>query len=87
MNTVQKNFYVDDCLKSVISSEHAVEFVDQLRELLSKDGFRLTKWLCNKPEVTESIPKDERAPSVLDLDLNKERLPVQQTLGLKWDME
>jgi len=24
---------------------------------------------------------------VLDLDLGQERLPVQRTLGLKWDME
>ena len=75
VNTVKKNFYVDECLKSVISTEHAVEFVDQLRELLSKGGFPLTKWLCNKPKVIESIPEVERAPSVLDLDLNKERLP------------
>ena len=75
VNTVKKNLYVNDCFKSVKSSERAVEFVD------------LTKWLCNKPEVIESIAKVERAPSVLDLELNKERLPVQRTLGLKWDME
>ena len=35
----------------------------------------------------ESISEVERAPFVLDLDLNKERLPVQRSLGLKWDID
>ena len=39
VNTVKKKFYVYDCLMLVKSSERAVEFVDQLRELLSKGGF------------------------------------------------
>ena len=87
VKTVKRNFYVDDCLKSVESSERAVDLAVQLSNLLAKGGFRLTKWLCNRPEVLESIPKDERAPSVLDLDLDKDKLPLQRALGLKWDME
>ena len=87
VKTVKRNFYVDDCLKSVESSERAVDLAVQLSNLLAKGGFRLTKWLCNRPEVLESIPKDKRAPSVLDLDLDKDKLPLQRALGLKWDME
>ncbi|XP_078351492.1 uncharacterized protein LOC144636211 [Oculina patagonica] len=60
VETVKKNFYVDDCLKSVESSTHAVNL---------------------------TIPESERASSVLDLDLDKERLPVERTLGLRWDMQ
>ena len=86
INAVKRNFYVDDCLKSVKSSGCAIEFVVQLRHLLSKGGFRLTKWLCNREEVLESTPESERAPSVLYLDSGQERLPAQRTLGLKWDM-
>ena len=78
---------MDDCLKSVESSAHAVNLAGQLRELLSRGGFRLHKWLSNRPEVMESIPESERASSVLDLDLDKGRLPVERTLGLKWDMQ
>ncbi|KAL9958183.1 hypothetical protein ACROYT_G035161 [Oculina patagonica] len=59
----------------------------QLRELLCRGGFRLHKWLNNRPEVMETIPERERASSVLDLDLDKERLPVERTLGLRWDMQ
>ena len=87
VNTVKRNFYVDDCLKSVRSVENAVEVVNQLREILSRGGFRLTKWSCNRSEVLDTIPQDEKAPSVLDLDLDKDKLPVQRTLGLHWDME
>ena len=85
VKNVKRNFYVDDCFKSVKSSETAADIVDQLRNILSKGGFRITKWLCRK--VLNSIPQVERAPSVLDLDLDKEKPPIQRTLGLHWDMK
>ena len=89
VKTVMRNVYVDNCtcLKSVKSSENAVEVADQLRNILSKGGLGLTKWLCNRPEVLNSIPQVERGPSVLDLDLDKEKPPIQRTLGLHWDMK
>ena len=87
IKTVERNLYVDDCLKSVKSSEQAVSLVDDLCDLLAKGGFGLTKWQCNRPEVLQSIPKDKRAQSMLKLDLLKDCLPIQRALGLKWDME
>ena len=87
VKTVKRNFYVDDCLKSLKSAEDAVEFVNQLQDILSKGAFRLTKWSCNRSEVLDSIPQVERAKSVLDLDLGKGELPIQRTLGLHWDMK
>ena len=68
--TVKRNFYVDDCLKSVKSAKNAVEFMHQLRS--PKGGFRLTKWLSNSSEVLDRISRVERAPSVLGLDLDKD---------------
>ena len=87
VKTVKKNFYVDDCLKSVESSAQAVNLAAQLRDLLSRGGFRLLKWFSSRPEVMETIPESERASSVLDLDLDKGRLPVERTLGLRWEMQ
>ena len=75
VKTVKRNFYVDDCLKSLKSAEDAVEFVDQLQDILSKGGFRLAKWSSNRSEVMDSIPQVERAKSVLDLDLGKGEPP------------
>ena len=45
--TVKKNMYVDDLMKSASLPEIAMRLSSQLRELLAKGGFRLTKWLSN----------------------------------------
>ena len=47
VDTVERNFYVDDCLKAVVDEDAAVDLVHDLRDLLSEGGFRLTKWLTN----------------------------------------
>ena len=69
VETVRKNFYVDDCLKSVQSEQDALRLTGQLRGLLAKGGFRLTKWLSNSRRVIESVPTSEIAGSVKNLDL------------------
>ena len=51
VKTVKRNFYVDDCLKSVKSVDCAIQIVVQLRDLFSKGGFRLTKWVSNNSKV------------------------------------
>ena len=76
VKSVKRNFYINDCLRPVKSYKNAVEVADQLRNIFSKGVFRLTKWLCNRPEVLNSIPQVERALSVLDLDLDKEKPPI-----------
>ena len=81
VKVVKENFYVDDCLASVEHEDKAIQLVDQLRSLLSKGGFRLTKWISNSRRVIESVPESERATSVKDLDL--EHLPTERALGIQ----
>ena len=85
--TVKRNFYVDDCLKSVRSEEEAVNTVRQLTKLLACGGFRLTKWLSNRRKVLEAIPQQERAKTLRGVDLDRESLPVDRALGIHWDAE
>ncbi|KAL9952797.1 hypothetical protein ACROYT_G040105 [Oculina patagonica] len=87
IDTVFRNFYVDDCLKSVPSTEEAIRLREDLSELLERGGFRLTKWSCNKKEVLETIPTSDIARSLVDLDLNADALPIERTLGIHWNME
>ena len=68
--TVDKNMYVDDLMKSVNSTERAIILAQQLRELLQKGGFKLNKWLRNDREVLTAIPEGERACSVVNLDID-----------------
>ena len=84
LSTVKNNFYVDDCLKALPSVEEALQHASVLRSLLSKGGFRLTKWISNSREVLETIPEEERAKEVRTLDLSKDDLPVERTFDVKW---
>ena len=87
VETVKRNFYVDDCLRSVATDTQAVRLAGQLRELLSKGGFRLTKWISNSKEVINSVPESERAPSVKDLDLDKNSALTERALGVQWNVQ
>ena len=61
VSAVEKNFYVDDCLLSVPTREMGIKIVKDLSSLLSKAGFRLTKWISNNQEVIDTIPKEKRS--------------------------
>ena len=71
IETVYRNFYMDDALKSVESEDKAIRLANQLRELMSRGGFNLTKWLSNSRKVIESLPEDSRASQVKSLDFDK----------------
>ncbi|XP_013408934.1 uncharacterized protein LOC106172673 [Lingula anatina] len=86
VETVRKNFYVDDCLKTLPDVETAVKFIPQLCELLESGGFKLTKWMSNKHEVLESIPVQERAKGV-EVNLSQQALPTERALGVYWNVE
>ena len=80
VSTVKNNFYVDDCLKALPSDEEASHHASDLRSLLSKGGFRLSKWISTSRRVLETIPVAERAKEVKTLDLSKDDLPVERAL-------
>ena len=87
VRSVERNFYVDDYLKSVESHEKAISSVDQLRNLLARGGFNLTKWVSNSRTVLKTIPRQHRASGVQDLDLGSEIRPVERALGVRWNVE
>ena len=85
--SVEKSFYVDDYLKSVESEEKVISSLDQLRNLLARGGFNLTKWVSNSRAVLKTIPRQLRANGVQDLDLGCAILPVERALGVRWNVE
>ena len=55
--SVEKNFYVDENLKSLESHEKlAISSVVQQRNLLARRGSNLTKWVSNSRSVLKKIP-------------------------------
>ena len=84
---MRRNFNVDDCLRSVTTKVKAKEQIDGLRQVCAKGGFRLTKFICNRRSVLESIPDEERSKDVKTLDLNYDELPIERALGVQWCVE
>ena len=87
INTVKRNFYVDDCLKSLPLEAAAIAHVTNLQALLSRGGFKLTKWVSNSRKVLRSIPESERSTEFRSLDLYKDELPARRALSIRWCVE
>jgi len=62
VETVQQNFYIDDCLSSIATNPEAIHLVGQLCKILSKGGFCLTNWISNSRDVISCILENKRAP-------------------------
>ena len=83
VDTVKRNFYVDDCLKSVATNPEAIRHVRELCELLSKGGFYLTIWISNSRDVISRVPEIERAPLAKNLDLCNNPALTERGLGMQ----
>ncbi|KAK2561740.1 hypothetical protein P5673_015118 [Acropora cervicornis] len=75
-----QNFYMDNLLKSVNDITTMSLLQQEMISLLARGGFRLNKW----SKVLSWIPSHELACPTLNLDLDN--LPVERTLGMKWNM-
>ncbi|KAK0137844.1 hypothetical protein N1851_025926 [Merluccius polli] len=87
IETVNRNFYMDDLLKSLPSEEDAVTMVKNLATICSKGGFTLTQWISNSREVLQSLPEDLKSKNLHELDLDRDKLPLDRALGLQWCIE
>jgi len=85
VDTVNRNFHVDDCLKSVATVPQTSRLAKKLVQLLAKGGFHLTKWISNSREALEEIPPGEKAPCIASLNL--EDLPIYCALGTQWEVD
>ena len=79
---VFKNFHVDDCLLSVTGVESAIQVVKDLRSLLSRGGFRLTKWLSSNEEVMRTIPDEDKFKSIKNVMPSSSLR--ERVLGVHW---
>ena len=84
-NAIENCFYVDDCLLSVPDSSTGITMVNNLRSLLSKAGFQLTKWLSNCTELMEGLPEDEWSKSCKIRALDDGR--DERVLGVNWEFD
>ncbi|XP_068221310.1 uncharacterized protein [Palaemon carinicauda] len=84
---IKEDFYVDDGLKSVATVEEAINLAKDSQMICKRGGFHLHKFVANNAEVLKAMCPDEVAQSVKNLDLTKDKLPVERTLGMEWCTE
>ena len=85
VKVVQRNFYMDDFLKSVRTPQEAIEIYQKVRDILIKGGFKLTKWIASDDEVKSHIPETDRSTKVVK---TFEAEPQSSSiLGLNWNVD
>lgn len=84
---VERQFYVDDGLTSVASPEQAVDLLVRTRHMLAESNLRLHKVASNSEQVMRALPEEDRAKDLKDLELGRDPLPLQRSLGLSWNLE
>lgn len=84
---VKRDFYVDDGLTSLPTSEEAISLFRRTQQILSDGGnIRLHKIASNSQTVMQAFPQHDLAKDLKDLDLGNDDLPLQRTLGQSWDL-
>jgi len=84
---VLQNFYVDDCLCATETDDDATELAHDLQTLCARGGFRLTKFVSNSRHLLASVSREDRGKQVKELNLNRDVLPAERVLGIKWTVQ
>ena len=86
-NFLRNDFYVDDGLRSVKTTEDAINLITKSQAMCAKAGLRLHKFASNSVEFLEAVAAEDRAKEIKDLDLRHDILPIQRSLGTYWCIE
>lgn len=83
---VERDFYVDDGLKSVPTEEDAINLLRNTQEMLATANIRLHKIASNRENVLKAFPVEDHAKDLRALDFTAETMPAQRSLGLLWNV-
>ena len=84
---VYNDFYVDDGLTSCSTTEEAVDLIKQTQAMLATANIRLYKIASNAVEVMKALPQEDRLDTLQNLDLQRDPLPPQRSLGVMWNLQ
>ena len=83
-NAVERNFYMDDFLKSMSNVADLIILSKIVMSVLQCHGFPLTKWISNSPDILHSLLTNEISTNIISLDLNTPI--VERALGMIWNI-
>lgn len=85
---ISSDFYVDDGLTSTSTAEQSVNLMKRTQAALYQNGhLRLHKIASNSQAVLKAFPQEDLAKDLASLDLSKDYLPIQRSLGLSWNLK
>ena len=84
---IHQEFYVDDGLKSLPTVQQAVDLISRTKQLCEKGGLHLHKFVSNSREVLKTVPEEDRAKNVREINLLHDDLPLERALGVQWCVE
>ena len=79
-NILEKNYYVDDIVKSLCTADETTEVTHKVKELCSKQGFNLFKFTSNKDDELKYTKKTNATDTYFVLG----HLPEDRALEVKW---
>ena len=80
---VQQEFYMDDYLDSVECPETALKLSQELIEMLKLGDFKLTKFISNVNDLSETLEPSVPVPQVKEIVQHP--TITSHVLGLRWD--
>lgn len=89
-NSILRNFYVDDLLKSVERNDTAVELAKDIKSKLFECGFNLRNFVSNSPEFQKELSSDhceERVVANKPTDAVTSIPADTSALGVTWNTE
>ena len=85
-DTILRDFYVDDMLKSINDEDSAISLLSGVQGSCNEGGFNLTKVVSSSHKLINSTDLNKRASSLKEFELCK-KLPVERALGVVWFVE
>ncbi|XP_037572307.1 uncharacterized protein LOC119454449 [Dermacentor silvarum] len=83
---VERDFYVDDALKSLPREEDAISLLQRTQKMLATSNIRLHKIASNRQNVLNAFSPEDHAQGLKNLDFANDMSLTQTSLGLLWDI-
>ncbi len=84
---IERDFYVDDGLKSLPSINEAISLLKATKDILAISNLRLHKIASNCSAVMHAFSPADYAKDLKHLNLDTDSPPLQRSLGLSWDLQ
>ncbi|XP_064469613.1 uncharacterized protein LOC135384337 [Ornithodoros turicata] len=84
---IERDFHVDDGLKSLPTEEEAIYLLKRTQHVLKGANLRLHKIASNSVEVMGAFPFDDYANGLEDMNFDGGHVHIQRSLGLNWGIK